>query len=104
MGDDKQGIIHSASEGGVVGDLPAADPFLFFVGPSTADQFNTARLRLIPIACLRVDDIRFQFDSSFIVFDSSSDPNTDEPKDIRAEMQQLAALVKANPGAPLSIF
>jgi hypothetical protein len=102
MGQDKQGVIRSSSDGGVVGDHAAADPLQIFVGPSTSGEFNTARLRLIPIACFRVDDIRFRFDSSFVVFDPTSNPN--DPNDLRAEMRQLANLVSLNPGAPLSVF
>jgi outer membrane protein OmpA-like peptidoglycan-associated protein len=104
MSHEKQGMIRSTTDGGVVGDHAAPAPAQLFVGPSTSGEFNTARLRLLPIACFRVDDIRFQFDSSFIPFDPSSDPNKTDPKDIRAEMRQLQALVTENPGAPLSIF
>jgi hypothetical protein len=102
MPDGKEGTIRSASEGGVSAEHPPADPFQFFVGPTTASEFNTARLRLIPIACLRVDDIRFKFDSSFIRMDPSADPN--DPKDIRSEMRELALLHKSLPDSPLSIF
>jgi hypothetical protein len=95
MGNDKQGSIHSASEGGVLGKHPDPDPFQFLVGPSTADEFNTARLRLIPIACFRIDDVRFKFDSSFPL------------PDVKAEMTSFSDLRKNDPnvtGAPLSIF
>jgi outer membrane protein OmpA-like peptidoglycan-associated protein len=102
MSDGKQGTIHSASDGGVSGEHPPAEPFQFFVGPSTSNEFNTARLRLVPIACLRVDDIRFKFDSSFIRFDPGADPNN--PKDIRSEMRELALLHQSLPDSPLSIF
>jgi outer membrane protein OmpA-like peptidoglycan-associated protein len=99
MGEDKQGVIRSITEGGVSGEHASPAPFQFFVGPATANEFNTARLRLIPIACLRVDDIRFRFDSSFVVFNPEDDLN-----DIRVELRELANLVKANPGSPLSVF
>ncbi len=99
MGDNDQGDIHSTSDGGVAGKHdPAAAPQLV-VGPTTSDQFNTATLRLVPVACFRVDDIRFAFDSSFL----SSDP-TDETNDIRAELKLLIGLLKDNPQSPLSVF
>ncbi len=60
------GIIHSSSGGGVTGTHPETDDFSLFVAPATADEFNTVRMRLIPVACWRVDDVRFAFDSSFI--------------------------------------
>ena len=66
MADDRKGTINAASDGGVSGEHAAAETFKFLVGPTTTDQFNTARLRLIPIACWRVDDVRFAFDSSFV--------------------------------------
>jgi len=37
------------------------------VSPATAQQFNTIRPVLIPFACWRLDDIRFEFDSSFVL-------------------------------------
>src|SRR6516162_8341827 len=92
MSDGQKGVIHSASEGGVTGRHSLTDPFQFLVGPSTADEFNTARLRLIPIACWRVDDIRFDFNSSFV------------KPDIAVEMNDLASLVRVHPDCPLSVF
>jgi hypothetical protein len=61
------GSLHDASGGGVSGHHSAAEPFELLVSPSTsAEHKNTVRLRLIPIACWRVDQIRFAFDSSFV--------------------------------------
>lgn len=102
MSDDRKGIMLSASEGGISGEHAAAEPFVIRVGPTTTDQFNTARLRLIPIACFRVDDIRFAFDSSFVVSIATSDPN--DTTDNLAELRDLARLVKDHPGSPLSVF
>lgn len=103
MPDDQKGTIRGESDGGVSGEHDAPEPFQFLVGPSTDDQFNTARLRLIPVACWRVDDIRFAFDSSFVDADSSTDSD-DGPDDIRAELQHLVALLHDHPGCPLSVF
>ena len=86
------GVIQTISEGGVSGNHPEKSPFHLLVGPSTNDEFNLARLRIVPIACWRVDDLRFQFDSSVVL------PDTAE------EMRSLAALLKAHPGCPLSVF
>jgi hypothetical protein len=92
MSDEPAASLHGVADAGVAGKHPpASDPF-FLVGPATADQFNTARLRLVPIACWRVDDIRFQFASSFVT------------PEIKAELRILEDLIKAHPGAPLSIF
>ena len=102
MSDDSQGDAKAPALGGISGDHPDSGPLEYLVAPTNADDFNTARLRLIPIACWRVDDVRFRFDSSFPLFDSSSDPAS--PNDIRGELKSLADLVKAHPGAPLSVF
>lgn len=78
--------------GGVAGEHPPTAGFRLLVGPATSDEFNTAKLRLIPVACWRVDDLRFAFDSSFVL------------PEIAAEMKALAALIGDHPGCPLSIF
>jgi hypothetical protein len=102
MSNDQQGVIHAASEGGISGTHPATDPFQFLVAPSTSNEFNTARLRLIPIACWKIEDIRFAFDSSFVT------------PEIKTELKELAALRERHKQAdlvtrsiqypPLSIF
>ena len=66
---DDEGVIHDTSGGGVAGLHRPETPFRFTVAPSTSGEFNTARLRLIPVACWRVDQIRFAFASSFVTPD-----------------------------------
>jgi hypothetical protein len=91
----KKGSIHSTSIGGVIGNHPAPDSFELLLAPSTADESNAARLRLIPIACFRIDDVRFKFDSSFVL------------PDAKAEMNAFTDLRKKDPrvmGAPISVF
>lgn len=93
--DNKQGSIHSAADGGVIGKHADPDPSQLLVAPSTSSEFNTSRLRLIPIACFRIDDVRFKFDSSFVL------PET------QAEIRAFADLRKSDPrvdSAPISIF
>jgi hypothetical protein len=99
MADDNSGTIHNSSDGGVAGKHNPADSPQLLLGPTTSSQFNSATLRLIPVACFRVDDIRFAFDSSFV----ASDP-ADEKNDIRAELKLLVNLRKDNPESPLSVF
>ena len=91
-GPPQAGTVNSASEGGVTGLHADQKVPTFLVAPSTEDQFNIARLKLIPIACWRVDDIRFAFDSSFIIPAVTSD------------LVVLAGLLSQNPGCPVSIF
>src|SRR5688572_10264865 len=98
MGQEDQEAIHGASEGGVAGTHEAVAPLQLLVGPTTSNEFNTARLRPIPVACFKVDDIRFAFDSSFVAIGSN------EKDDIRAELRLLVGLLKDHPESPLSVF
>jgi OmpA family len=70
------GTLHDASGGGVSGHHSDAKPIELIVAPSTSSEFNTARLRLIPVACWRVDEIRFAFDSSFVTPDITEELKT----------------------------
>src|SRR4051794_19884685 len=53
---------------------------------------NTLRMELIPVACWKLNDVRFAFASSFVL------PET------KAEFVELMSLRKAHPGAPFSVF
>jgi len=92
MSEESSGGSGRISEGGMTADHPAESARVALVGPATASEFNTLRLRLVPIACWRVEDIRFEFDSSFV-----------RPS-IAREMTYLAALRTIHRGAPLSLF
>jgi len=83
-------VTHSSSGGGLTGKLPNPDQPSFQVAPSTAAEYNNLRLRLIPIACWRVDDMRFAFDSSVVL------------PAIRDEMRILAQLIKEHSIADLA--
>jgi hypothetical protein len=73
MGPKSGGVIGS-SDGALAGSHAVQDGNLTFqVAPATEQQVNTLRLPLVPVACWRVDDIRFAFDSSFITPDVSAD-------------------------------
>jgi hypothetical protein len=112
LSDDSQGVIHGASDGGVVGEHPDAAPFQVLAGPSIGAELNTVRIAVAPTFCWKVEDIRFAFDSSFVTFepDPSTDPTSDplaKPsahEDIRDELKLLASVMKDNPGCPLSVF
>lgn len=92
MSDGNQGSVRGSSLGGVSGQHPDSDSIQLYPAPSTSDEFNKARLNLIPVACWRVHDIRFAFDSSFVA------------PEIATELQDLRNLVQDYPGCPLSIF
>lgn len=62
------------------------------VAPTTEVVQNTIRAFLVPVGCWRIDDVRFEFDSSAVL-----------PGALK-EMRLLDALVKKHPAAPLSLF
>jgi peptidoglycan hydrolase-like protein with peptidoglycan-binding domain len=79
-------------DGGTFGSFPELELDALFVAPATTGEKNTFRFPLPVVACWRLDDIRFEFDSSILK------PET------RKEMKDLALLRGMNPGAPISIF
>lgn len=62
------------------------------VGPTAEDKHNTYRLALVPLACWHIKDIRFEFESSFVLPDAAE------------ELRMLKQLRDEHPGAPLSLF
>jgi hypothetical protein len=95
MPDDKQGVIHSFTDGGTIAKHPDPEPSQLLVAPSSSSELNTAHLRLLPIACFCLTDMRFMFDSSFVL------------PEIRDDMSAFSLLRKTDTrvmGAPLSIF
>jgi hypothetical protein len=54
------------SEGGIAGAHVRLPDSALLVGPTVEKEFNTLRAGLIPLACWRVEDIRFDFASSFV--------------------------------------
>lgn len=85
---------HSPLDGGSVGLHRTTSLLAFPVAPSTENQANTVRLRLLPLACWRVDDMRFKFDSSFVL------------PGVEAEIKHLAEMLSSDEfkGCPISIF
>ena len=84
--------IHVATDGGVAATHPARGDGSWPVAPATQAELNTLRPNLFPVACWRMDDIRFDFDSSFI-----------RPESVE-EFGELGGLVRAHPKSPLALF
>ncbi len=57
-----------------------------------SSKFNTIRMPLIPVACWRLDDPAFAFDSSFV------------SPTFQDELASLSGIVAANQGCPAAIF
>ena len=55
-------------------------------------KFNAIRIPLIPVACARLNDPAFAFDSSFVA------------PSFRGELGTLSGIVAANPGCPAAVF
>ena len=92
MAEQKPGSVQSNSAGGIGGAHAEFPEHPAFVAPGDAEEKNTVRAGLFPIACWRLDDPRFDFDSSIVL------PQAAE------EMSELAVLTLEHPGAPLSMF
>jgi hypothetical protein len=60
-------LTHTATGGAIAADQQQVEPRPVLVGPTTAKEFNTIGERLIPKGCFRFEDVRFAFDSSFIL-------------------------------------
>jgi hypothetical protein len=82
----------SGLKGGVAGVHPRVAKLSLPVAPTDRSGLNTLRLSLLPIACWKLEDLRFDFDSSFIRPEGSD------------EFTALLELRKQHAGAPLSIF
>jgi hypothetical protein len=78
--------------GGIASDIAVPEIRPAVVAPSDNGEFNTFRLTLDLVACWRLDDIRFEFDSSFIRPEAAD------------EFHTLAELCSEHPEAPLSLF
>lgn len=53
--------------GGTFSHHEPADKLVVLVGPSAKQQFNTLRMAPPVLACWRLEDLRFEFDSSFVL-------------------------------------
>lgn len=84
-GEKKLGGGHAASHAG-------ADLFPILVATATGSEKNVIREELTTVACWRLDDLRFDFNSAFV---------SPEAKD---EFAELRTLRDAHPGSPLSVF
>ena len=80
------------TDGGHADKHPKPEIFPLLLSPSTGKEVNTLRMQLIPVACWRLNDVRFEFDSSFVLPDSAG------------EFAELDQLRKDHAGAPLSVF
>jgi hypothetical protein len=91
-----QGQVYRTTTGGVSGLHPAQEVLPAMVAPTVGSEYNTIQAGLTPYACWKVEDLRFEFDSSLI------------RPEMAEELKHLAELVEDHADAgqrpPLSIF
>lgn len=75
-----------------VGAHPSKSPARHMVAPTTDEHHNTLRFPILAVACFRLNDVLFDFGSSFV------------RPEIRGELRRLADQVRAHAGAPAAIF
>lgn len=80
------------TEGGYAASHPEPEPRQVFISPATGTEKNTIAEQLVVVGCWKISDLRFDFDSSFVLPDAKS------------EFTELDALRKAHAGAPISLF
>ena len=95
-----------SSGGGVAGSHPDDELQPLLVAPTTESDSNLFTLEVTPVACWRVDDVRFAFDSSFVRAEVS-----DEIQRLKDLREQHKKMIAPSPGAtavgvypPISIF
>lgn len=82
----------STKSAGTAAAHPPAQAHPFRVAPTVAEDKNVIRAGIIPIGCWRIDDLRFEFDSSIVRPEAAK------------EFAKLQTLRGEHPGAPLSIY
>src|SRR5262245_45997098 len=101
MSDQKTELIQTISDGGIAAKHVLLQDQHALVGPSTANEHNTIKAGIIPIACWRVENFRFAFDSSL--------PSPEIAKELKL-LQELVkdrpptSKLEGRPGHPLSVF
>src|SRR5438552_3533596 len=60
-------VILGLTEGGITAEQKLVDLLPPLVAPTAATEHNTIRTPLVPFACWRAHDMRFEFASSFVL-------------------------------------
>src|SRR6266446_7275912 len=92
MSEKASELDYQCSDGGIAAKHPISESGAILAAPATGSEFNTIRPTIIPFACWRADDLRFEFDSSIV------------RPEIADEMKHLFWLVSQHPGCPLAVF
>jgi hypothetical protein len=60
-------VMHNVTEGGIAADHAPVSQGASLVAPTASADHNTIREPMTPLACWRASDIRFEFESSFVL-------------------------------------
>jgi len=83
----------NANATGLTGQNVVRDPISLMVAPTDRDnEHNTIRPTIIPMACFKLEDLTFEFDSSFIL------------PGVPASMREFKKLLDAHPKSPAAVF
>ena len=93
-----------SSEGGTAGDHVVPELLPLLVAPATQNEFNLVASPIVPIACWRVDDVRFDFGSSFVVPEAAKELAVLADLREKHKQQLPGAPAKGQIYPPLSIF
>lgn len=87
------GTITASTLNVLAGKNPAREPIPLVLAPTDADaDHNTVRPTIIPLACFKLEDISFEFDSAFPM------------PDVREGMREFKKLLDEHPLSPASVF
>ena len=87
------GTITSANQRAIAATNVVRDPIPLTIAPTTSDaDHNTIRPTIVPLACFKLEDLTFEFDSSFIL------------PGVRASMSEFKTLLDAHPKSPAAVF
>jgi len=86
-------LITASNANALLGKNPVREPIALMVAPTDKDaEHNTIRPTIIPLACFKLEDISFEFDSSFPM------------PGVREGMVEFKKLLDSHPRSPASVF
>ena len=79
--------IYTRSIGGIIGTHAGNEGVTLPLAASSASEFNTIRRSICPFACWKVEDLRFAFDSSFLILELPNANTVPEVRGLRRREQ-----------------
>ncbi len=92
MSEEVKGLFQSFFAGSVAADHPLSDTHPILAAPTMANHFNVVKVAIKTLACFKLEDTCFEFDSSFIMPEAAT------------EIKNLSRLKQKHGNALLSVF